>query len=261
MLATPVAVCGVVAWSAVAAVATADLVGDGRRTLRVARALSGLAAALTLGAALAVAVVEGPSTLFGAGAAALTLAAFVSVGALALGRRASMRGVNALVGVLGAVLLALFLLAPSSVSGPRDHTETLLYTHVGLVLSGVGAFALAAITSILLLVQERQLRARQFGRLFQRLPSLEELDAASFRLVVWGFVAYTTALALGFVWLSRADDGRSPLRAVLAVVAWATFAAVIHTRITMGWRGRRAAWMTIAGCAVAFSVLAGYVGP
>ena len=154
-------------------------------------------------------------------------------------------------------MLSAYLVVPNSAGGPE--ILPLLMIHIGLVFVGIGTFALAALAAALYLVQERQLRMRRFGSIFQNLPSLEELDAASFRLVGWGFVVYTVALAFGFVWTAHSHAATATGRVALAVIAWGIFAAVIHTRITTGWRGRQAALMTIAGCVATYVVLAGYI--
>lgn len=155
-------------------------------------------------------------------------------------------------------MLLASLLAPLRPATPEEAQQALIFTHVGLVLIGLGIFALAAVLAVLYLLQERQLRLRQFGPLFHRLPSLEELDTAHFRLVGLGFVVYTVALLLGFVWMFDTTLASSTSRIALALVAWAIFAGVIHTRITSGWRGRQSAWMTVIGCATTLLVLAGY---
>ena len=261
MVPAGLAIAAVVGWSAVSATAAAELLSDGASTARVTGGLARVSAVLTAIAVIAQAAAHGPPSLLTGGGTALLLAAVVGAGAaVAVARSQSLRGVLALAAPLSAALAAGFLLAPRSGAAPSQ-VGTLVLAHVVLVHVGVGGFALAAVMGALHLVQERQLRTRNFGRLFQRLPSLDELDAANFRLVAWGFMAYSAALLIGFVWVEHASSSRSPARVVLAVVAWALFAAVIHTRVTMGWRGRRAAIMTIAGCVATFAVLAGYLMP
>jgi hypothetical protein len=74
-----------------------------------------------------------------------------------------------------------------------------------------GAFVLAAVLSALYLMQERQLRLREFGRLFQRLPSLNALDSATFHLVSVGFITYTVAILLGVTSAFRGESFGWPL--------------------------------------------------
>lgn len=257
MLATSFAIAAVIAWSAGAAVTVADLFGEGARTERVASAASTFGTLMTLGAFIGVVVDQGVGEAVGPANRFLFLATVVGLGALALRRRISMRAANALVSVFGVVAVSAFLLAPARFSD--SPMSPLLSVHVGFVLVGIGTFALSAVASTLYLVQERQLRKRNFGSLFHKLPSLEELDTASFRLVAWGFVVYTAALVLGFVWTAQSGVAAGSARNGLALVAWVIFAGVIHTRITTGWRGRRSAIMIVAGCVATYLVLMGYV--
>lgn len=260
MLAAGLGIVAAIAWSATAAVAAADLLGEDQRTIQVARAGALLGALFTAATSVALVVEHGIDGIVGPPYRFVFLATVVGLGVVVAGKRFAMRGASALAAPLGAVLMASYLLSPQHMAAAADNQmDPILVVHIGLVLVGMGTFALAAIAAALYLVQERQLRKRSFGPLFHRLPSVEELDTASFRLVLWGFVVYTAALALGFTWSAQSPGSASGPGTALAVIAWAVFAAVIHTRITTGWRGRQSALMTIAGCATTYLVLAWYV--
>lgn len=247
----------VIAYSATSALYGADLASE-RRTDHVGRIGFWASAVLTAAVVAAIGTLQGPSALIRGGGLFATLALLVAGGFLALKRSFEIRVAAALVAPVCAFMLVVSLVLPYRPSTVEEAHQVVLLTHVGLALLGLGTFALSAVLATLYLVQERQLRQRQFGRLFQRLPSLDELDTASFRLVVLGFVIYTVALIVGFLWLFQSPGGSSTVRIALAMVAWAAFAAVIHTRITSGWRGRQAAWMTVGGVVTCFVVLAGY---
>jgi len=134
-----------------------------------------------------------------------------------------------------------------------------LFLHVGAALLGTVAMALSFGLSLLYLASERQLKSKRPGRLFDRLPSLDLIDRASYRLAVWGFIFLSLAIATGSL-ASRASTGSSfPLapKETFAVLAWALFAALIQARLVAGWRGRRVALLVVAG----FVLLLGtYVG-
>ena len=257
MIATSFAIAAVIAWSASAAISVADLFGEGARTQRVARAGCVVGTVFTIAALIGIIRYQGFAAAVAHANRFLFLATVVGVGATVLQRRINMRAANAFVGVFGAVSVTAFLLAPARLA--EAPVGSLLSIHIGLVLAGIGTFALAAVASILYLVQERQLRKRNFGSLFHKLPSLEELDTAGFRLVAWGFVVYTAALILGFVWTAQSESPLSNGRVALAIIAWGIFAGVIHTRLTTGWRGRQSAIMTVAACVATYIVLMGYV--
>lgn len=257
MLTTTLSVLAIIAFSATAALFGSDLLAE-HRTSTVGRLGYIISVLLTTALVVAIGVTDGTVALLRGGGLFATLAFFLAAGHAGVLRTFGIRAGGVLVAPLGALLLIASLLAPLRPGTVEEAQQALILTHVGLVLIGLGVFALAAILAVLYLVQDRQLRLRQFGALFHRLPSLEELDAAHFRLVVLGFVVYTVALLLGFVWMFEASLDSSTTRIGMALVAWVVFAVVIHTRVTSGWRGRQSAWMTVFGCATTLLVLAGY---
>jgi ABC-type uncharacterized transport system permease subunit len=127
-----------------------------------------------------------------------------------------------------------------------------LVVHVASATAGTAALALAFLLSVVYLAGEQQLKAKRLGRLFSRLPSLERLDGAGFRLVVWGFVFLSVSIATGSL-ASREATG-ALLSAVpkqaFAVGAWALLAALVQARLVAGWRGRRLALMAAGGFAL-----------
>ena len=44
---------------------------------------------------------------------------------------------------------------------------------------------------------------------------------------------------------------------MLALLTWLVFAGILHARITIGWRGRRAAWSTVVAVAVIIVAMVG----
>ena len=135
----------------------------------------------------------------------------------------------------------------------------LLPVHIGLNLLGVVAFALAFALSLAYVLQERQLRRKQLGGIFKRLPPLDVLDSLGLRLVAAGFPLLTLGIVTGTIFALRIDpQGLSPGQG-FAILAWVVFAGVLLLRFAAGWRGRRAAIGTILGFLCALVVLLGYV--
>src|SRR5438132_10945715 len=71
---------------------------------------------------------------------------------------------------------------------PEVSHSILLFIHVGAAALGTAVLALAFGLAILYLASERQMKSKRPGRLFARLPSLDLLDRAGYRLAVWVFV-------------------------------------------------------------------------
>jgi ABC-type uncharacterized transport system permease subunit len=142
---------------------------------------------------------------------------------------------------------------------PRITHSIVLFVHVGAAALGTAALALAFGLALLYLASERQVKSKRPGRLFARLPSLDLIDKAGYRLAVWGFVFLSLAIATGSL-VSRESTGTTlPIapKQGFAILAWALFASLIQARLVAGWRGRRVALLVITG----FVLLAGtYVG-
>lgn len=121
--------------------------------------------------------------------------------------------------------------------------------HTVLAFLGNAAFAMAFGVGIMYLVQERYLKSKHPSGLFQRLPSLQSLDEINYRLITIGFPLLTLAIITGALWADKAWGGylRGDPREVWALITWLIYAIVLHTRLISGWRGKRAAILSIIG--------------
>lgn len=144
---------------------------------------------------------------------------------------------------------------------PPDVRSALLPLHIGVNVLGIVAFALAFAAALAYVVQERLLRQKKLGGIFQRLPALDVLDSLGFRLVTIGFPLLTVGIITGTIWAVRMDPSAPAITAAqgFALLAWLVFAAVLLLRVAAGWRGRRAAIGTMLGFACAMAVLVGYM--
>jgi ABC-type uncharacterized transport system permease subunit len=157
------------------------------------------------------------------------------------------------------VLLAgVAALADPVLDAPTAWRGHILLVHIVAALGGTAALVLAGFTSVIYLLQERSLKQKKFGRLFHRLPSIDVLDRANVRLISIGFAVYTLAIGLGafFAW-----DTHSALKVqyMFAMISWVIYGAIIHARVTIGWRGRRAAMLTVLGMVGLAAVLTTYL--
>ncbi len=159
---------------------------------------------------------------------------------------------------LGLVLtLATFFVG--SAAPERHLPASFIGLHALSALVGFAMFLLASGAAVLYLVQERRLKKQRLpGR---GLPALDALDRAVHRFLVAGFPLLTLAVITGTVWAKQLEHG-SPeeiFRNVLSYATWLMFGAVLLLRVVAGWRGRRAAYGTVAGFACELVVLALYV--
>jgi cytochrome c-type biogenesis protein CcsB len=82
-----------------------------------------------------------------------------------------------------------------------------------------------------------------------RLPAAAGLDRMAYRTIVFAFPVWTMAVIAGAIWAEQAWGrywGWDP-KEVWSFVTWVAFAAYLHARATVGWRGRRAAALALVG--------------
>lgn len=181
--------------------------------------------------------------------AALSLVAFV-VSALTLLVNAS-RPVAAL-GVIVFPLTALLLALDSFAAPPTlpQPMEWQIKLHVTVALIAFGVLSIAAVLAILLALQERALRHRQFGPWLRALPPLTLTETLLFRLIGAGFALLTLTLLTGALFVDNLFGQHLVHKTVLSIVAWLVFGILLYGRWRHGWRGQRAVNLTLIGMAV-----------
>jgi ABC-type uncharacterized transport system permease subunit len=124
--------------------------------------------------------------------------------------------------------------------------SAMLPVHVALNMLGVAMFWLACAAAITYLVQEKQVKKKRLEGVFLRLPPLDSLDRAEHKLLLWSFPLLTAGVVTGALWARKAE-GLQIVHAALGYGSWMIGAGVLLLRAGAGWRGRRAAYGTIAG--------------
>ena len=167
-------------------------------------------------------------------------------------------------GLLGSFIMpVVFILMLSSSMLPRK-IEPLspvlqsywLGIHTVLAFVGDAAFAMAFGIGLMYLIQEHYVKSKHLGGLFRKLPSLQTLDEINYRLITIGFPFLTLAIITGALWAESAWGSywRWDPKEVWSLITWFIYASVLHVRLTVGWRGKRAAILSIIGfCAVLFT--------
>jgi cytochrome c-type biogenesis protein CcsB len=158
------------------------------------------------------------------------------------------------------VLMLLSSLAPREVIPlPPNMQSWLLPVHASIAIVADAFLALAAIGGAMYLLQERELKQKKFGFFFSRLPSLDVLDKLNSHCISIGFPLMTLGMITGYIWAKQIWGGRDwhwDPKIVWSLITWFLYAGLMHQRFTVGWRGRRAAFMTIvAFCAVLLTLL------
>jgi ABC-type uncharacterized transport system permease subunit len=185
---------------------------------------------------------------WGTWAGSLNLFVWMCVGAyLIWGCRAPFRLLGLVVMPLAAVLLVLAWAAGAIDEPARsEFGDVFLAFHVGLILAAFAGFTVAAALAALYLVQERRLKRRAPGVLRLRFPSLETLDALTVRTVAVALPALTLGIGIGLARLESEGWGFDAIMGV-TLLTWVVYAGFLFLRWEAGWRGRRAAYLALAG--------------
>jgi cytochrome c-type biogenesis protein CcsB len=122
-----------------------------------------------------------------------------------------------------------------------------LPVHASISIIANAFLALACIGGIMYLLQERELKRKRFGLFFTRLPSLEALDKLNHHCLTVGFLLLTLGIISGSIWAKQAWGAywHWDPKETWSLITWFLYAALVHQRFTVGWRGRRAAIMTV----------------
>jgi len=119
--------------------------------------------------------------------------------------------------------------------------------HVVLLLTGGALFALACLAGMMYLLQDNLIKGKNVSGFSGLLPSLQDLDRINHICIVWGFPLLTFGIIAGSIW-ARTIWGNSwhwDPKLIFTAISWLIYAILIHQRIAMGWKGRKAALLSI----------------
>ncbi len=163
------------------------------------------------------------------------------------------------INVLGAFILPLvsLLTIVSQVIWEENHAipanlrSGWVYFHSSVAFLAYAAFLLTFVSGILYLIQEKELKHKNFRFLYFRMPSLQVCDELLRRSLFVGFVAMSLTIVTGAFWAQQAW-GRfwswDP-KETAALVTWAIYLILVNYRLSSKWRGRIAAYISIIGFA------------
>lgn len=185
---------------------------------------------------------------WGSWAGSLNLFVWMCVGAyLVWGCRAPFRLLGLAVMPLASVLLLLAWAAGGVEEAHRsEFGDVFLALHVGLVLAAFAGFTVAAGLAGLYLWQDRRLKSRTPHVLRLRAPSLSSLDSLAGRTIAIALPVLSLGIGIGFARLESDGGGFDATMAVTLLTLF-VYAAFLVLRYEAGWRGRRTAYLALAG--------------
>lgn len=141
---------------------------------------------------------------------------------------------------------------------PISHMDIGLQIHILLSFVAYCALLMAAVQALILRLQIRELKHQTVQRFWvSRLPSLQSMESLLFDMILLGFVILSLAIALGITATYDVMAQHVMHKLVFSVLSWVVFGILIAGHYKKGWRGMRAANVTLYG----FALLAlGFVG-
>lgn len=132
------------------------------------------------------------------------------------------------------------------------------WVHVSSLLFAYASFAIGCVLGLTYMLQFKEIKKKHLGFFYTRLPALHVLDAMNARAMAIGWLFLTVGVGVGVIWTAQAraiapDDptlqaiGLNDPKVFIAVLTWALYSFALVARRTMGWTGRRAAWLSAFG--------------
>lgn len=121
--------------------------------------------------------------------------------------------------------------------------------HTTVLICAYASFFVVFVASVMYLWQERELKLKTFGAIFHRLPPLTTVNDIATAAATIGLTLLSLGIVTGMIW-SAERDGRywhNDPKEIFAALTWLLYLLLILYRASARWRGRRAAWLGVAG--------------
>lgn len=133
-----------------------------------------------------------------------------------------------------------------------------LEAHILLSLAAYCLLLMATVQALFLRLQIRELKHHSIHRFWvNKLPSLQTMEGLLFDMILVSFILLSMALGIGFIYVEDLMAQHIAHKTVFSVLSWLLLGVLLFGNWRAGWRGKRAANLTI----YAFILLAiGFVG-
>ena len=149
---------------------------------------------------------------------------------------------------LAAALTLVSLAIPGWDSAPRARifgNNPWVELHAALAVFSYGVFALLALTSVLFILRNHSLKAKQLGGWLTFLPAIRDLDQIGLRLLAAGVAILAVSLGVGAVYWLKDFSSVNLAKLVVTVAIWAAYAVTLGLRLRGRLLAARFAWTTL----------------
>lgn len=158
--------------------------------------------------------------------------------------------------VAGALVLPVVLLTLGyglTQSGPVSpvtppYQSAWLVVHVTFAWITYALYSTVAGLAIALLIRERaERRGRETTGIPSWVPPSADIDDLSLKLVALGFLNNAVMIASGAIWAYRLWGSYwswDPVE-TWSLLTWLAYGLYMHARLTLGWKGKRLAWLAL----------------
>lgn len=147
---------------------------------------------------------------------------------------------------LGALTTLLAQWAPTGTSQPINEQGGIL-AHILLSITAYGLLTLAVFQSLLLLIQDHQLKHKHPSGLIRNFPPLQTMESLLFSFLLAGWLLLSLSLISGWIYVDNLLGQHLAHKTILSCFAWVVFAVLLWGRHQLGWRGHTAIRWTLAG--------------
>lgn len=130
--------------------------------------------------------------------------------------------------------------------------NNVVFIHVIISLISYSILCLSAAQSLILKIQEKKLQSNNPIGIIASLPSLDLMDKLLFKILALGVLFLSASLLSGFIFLEDIFAQHLAHKTILSILAWIIFVFLIFARKSYGWRGSKAANITLIGFFILF---------
>jgi len=148
------------------------------------------------------------------------------------------------------MLLTISAVVHESFAMKPEMQSRLFVTHILFSTIGVAALLIGLAFMFLAWMQDRALKSKHRGPLWEWIPSLSVCNTISYRALAIGFSIYTAGILTGILWSYRKSSELIDLRVkqIGAITAWLLFAVVLQAYLSGAYRNKRT--IVISACAL-----------